>query len=76
MATSVLDLIDARSALPEPPERRRLRLALHISQDAVAAYCLVSRQAVGFWEDGSREPRGAHLLRYAEVLDRLRAAAQ
>ena len=61
----------ALDALPPPAARRKLRERAGVSQREVAEVCGVSQTAVLSWESGSKTPRGAHLERYAAVLDLL-----
>lgn len=65
----------ALSRLPQPDIRRRIRRQAGASQIDVARECGVTREAVGRWEDGSRRPRGEHLLRYVACLDLMRQQA-
>ncbi|MGW7468698.1 sigma factor-like helix-turn-helix DNA-binding protein [Streptomyces xantholiticus] len=62
----------ARSAsgtpLPPPKERRRLREARSLSEDAVAATIGVTRTTVLSWEAGRSDPRGRKREAYARLL--------
>ncbi|GGW43479.1 helix-turn-helix domain-containing protein [Streptomyces xantholiticus] len=62
----------ARSAsgtpLPPPKERRSLREARSISEDAVAAAIGVTRATVRSWEAGRSTPRGRKREAYARML--------
>jgi transcriptional regulator with XRE-family HTH domain len=45
-----------------------LRTAAGLTLAEIADEVGVSRQAVGYWEAGSRFPRGVHLKKYLKVL--------
>ena len=64
--------IRKRAALPDPEERRRLRLAAGLSQADVGVAAGVSAAAVSQWERGAREPTGEALEAYVRVLGVLR----
>ena len=61
----------ARRGLPRPEERRRIRERAQLSQGDIANALGVDWSAVSRWEAGLREPTGANLLSYADLLDRL-----
>jgi DNA-binding transcriptional regulator YiaG len=63
----------ALKRLPAPRDRRRIRERAGISQADVASALDVSRIAVLRWERGDRTPRGATLVAYVKLLDRLTA---
>ena len=65
---SLLEEALARRVLPEPPERRAIRLAAGISQRRLATALGVSPTALRFYESGRSEPRATHLTRYCELL--------
>lgn len=74
--TTLLDLLklaDARHAA-RSGEARQLRIDANLSQAEVGAVCEVTPDAVSRWESGSRSPRGAPAVRYAQLLEALRAA--
>jgi DNA-directed RNA polymerase specialized sigma24 family protein/DNA-binding XRE family transcriptional regulator len=54
--------------LPPPKERRRLREAASLSEDAVAAAVGVTRATVRSWETGRSNPRGRKREAYARLL--------
>jgi DNA-binding transcriptional regulator YiaG len=66
------------SDLPPVAERARLRRAIGLSQDDVAALLETNRPSVSAWERGKWEPRGAMHGKYLnllnEISDRLRTA--
>ena len=72
---SSIDALLARSRdrrrLPEPAIRKHIRERAQLSQADVAAALGVDRATVSRYESGSRQPRGAHLDAYLQVLDRL-----
>lgn len=73
----ILRLIAVRAAA-RSGEARRARIAVGLSQSEIAEACGVARPTISAWETGTRTPRGAAALRWADVLDRLkesRAAA-
>ncbi|MFF9864491.1 telomere-associated protein Tap [Streptomyces sp. NPDC013953] len=61
----------AQDALPEPPERRRLREAAGLSQDQVAQALSVRRETVTSWETGRTDPRPPKRAAYARLLSAL-----
>lgn len=54
--------------LPPPKERRRLREARSLSEDAVATAVGVTRATVRSWETGRTNPRGRKREAYARLL--------
>jgi transcriptional regulator with XRE-family HTH domain len=60
--------------LPDPAERRRLREAAGMSQQALADCVGVSRAALSTWERGTREPATDALYAYVEALNAIRGA--
>ncbi|MET9876541.1 helix-turn-helix transcriptional regulator [Actinacidiphila glaucinigra] len=52
-------------------EARRLREAAHLSIGEVARACGVDQSTVWRWERGTRQPRGEHALRYADLIETL-----
>jgi transcriptional regulator with XRE-family HTH domain len=71
---SLLREVRARQGLPPPALRRELRRLAGLSLEAVAQACGgVNRVTVSRWEQGTRQPRGEQLLKYAEFLESLRA---
>lgn len=58
-------------ALPDPDERRRLRIAAKLSQVRIAELLGVTRAAVAAWESGANEPRPPHGDAYARLLEGL-----
>ena len=69
--------VDLRHSLPEPAERREIRLRAGLPQQVIADIVGVSRHAISQWESGARKtPRDRRAFRrYAEVLQALREAA-
>lgn len=57
-----------RRELPQPAMRRALREAAGLSQRELAEAVPCSRAAVGYWESGTRNPRGAKLTGYLRAL--------
>jgi DNA-binding transcriptional regulator YiaG len=75
MAATLDDLtqrLRRRRELPSPDVRRALRQVAGASQSDIAEVVGVTRQAVQYWEAGTRTPRGANLERYVAVLQALR----
>ena len=54
--------------LPEPIERRRLRIMAGLTLQDVADSVGVTRSAISRWELGSRSPHQSHLGPYVAVL--------
>lgn len=54
--------------LPEPAERRRLRIAFGVSQARLAASLMVARKTIIRWEAGEAEPTGEKRNEYAAIL--------
>jgi DNA-binding transcriptional regulator YiaG len=75
IANSIIKSMDLRRRLPPPEVRRALRIACGTTQDEIAQAMGCTRQAVALWEQGKRQPNGAHLATYVEILQALRAAA-
>lgn len=71
--STLLAEVDARQGLPPPSVCRALREMAGLSQEDVAGPLQVSRAAVSRWENGTRRPRRAHLVAYAELLAELRS---
>ena len=69
--TLALDRARTRRRFPPPAARRRLRLRAGVTLAVIARTVGVSGATVSRWETGHREPTGAHLEVYAEVLARL-----
>lgn len=55
-------------SLPEPRERRRLRLAFGITQAKLASVLGVTRQMIIAYEKGASEPAGDKREEYAAIL--------
>jgi transcriptional regulator with XRE-family HTH domain len=70
----LVQTVRARQELPPPSARRAVRQAAGVSLADVADVVGVSRQAVGLWERGLRNPRGRNLVAYLNVLRMLREA--
>lgn len=75
--TSAADLVQRSRdrQLPAPSLRRPLREAAGLTLDEIAQYVGCTRQAVAYWESGERQPRGAFLVAYADVLREMQKAA-
>lgn len=73
-ATELLSRVRDRAELPEPEERRRLRLSAKVTTGEGADFCGVTREAFRQWEAGRRNPRPPHLAAYSEFLATLRRA--
>lgn len=71
----LLARVRALRRLPPPETRRTIRVAAGVSQAAVADALGVSQASVGYWEAGSRTPRGDHAAAYLLLLDELSRAA-
>lgn len=63
----------AHRNLPPPAERRAIRIASGVTQEDIAGEVGRTRAAVSRWESGERAPRGADLVAYAELLQRLKS---
>jgi DNA-binding transcriptional regulator YiaG len=63
----------AKRTLPPLAMRRAIRLGAGLSQSDVAEILGVHRETVHRWEAGDRTPRGALLVAYVDLLDKLRA---
>lgn len=68
----ILRLAGVRAAAASG-EARRLREAARLSIGEVAKACGVDQSTVWRWERGTRRPRGESALRYADLIDSLRA---
>jgi DNA-binding transcriptional regulator YiaG len=66
-----LDRAQRRRSLPSPVERRLLRMRAGLSQAEIAASLGTTAAAVSRYESGDRDPRGAILDKYLNVLDQL-----
>ncbi|MFJ3476919.1 telomere-associated protein Tap [Streptomyces microflavus] len=64
-------LVESRSPLPPPAERKRLRVAHGLTLDEVAAALDVRRATVSGWEAGRTEPRPPEREGYARLLGKL-----
>lgn len=62
--------------LPPPKLARAIREAAHLSQGRLAQELGVGRVTVTRWELGTRTPRGALRMAYAELLAALSAALE
>jgi transcriptional regulator with XRE-family HTH domain len=62
--------------LPDPAERRRLRLAAGVSTIDVGKAIGVAPQTVGMWERGVRTPNHKSLPAYLEVIRLFREAVK
>jgi len=74
-AEQVLARVRIHQGLPTPAERRRLREAANLTKTEIAEAVGATRQAVTFWEAGTRTPRGKYLERYVEALTALKGIA-
>lgn len=54
--------------LPEPAERKSIRVRYGVSMQALADVVGVSRLSVSAWERGTSEPTGENASRYAQAL--------
>ena len=72
---TLLEEVKARGELPPFAVARMIREAAEISQQRLGAEVGVTRMTVARWENGSRRPRGAHLLAYSRLLRELREVA-
>ena len=66
----LLRLANVRAALSNG-EARRLREAADLSISEIAHACGVDQSTVWRWERGTRQPRGEHALRYADLIESL-----
>ena len=64
------------SQLPEPSERRAIRLRARVSLREAARTLKVSPNTLQQWESGAVATRRAAAIRYRELLDALDAALQ
>jgi len=83
MSTAVDHLVDEarqrqedlvrRASIDLPPVtiRRRLRIGVGLTYEDIADAFGVTSTTICRWELGHRTPRGEHLERYAELLQRL-----
>jgi len=67
-------LVRAAAQLPEPAERRRIRMAARASLRQMAAELGVSPMSVCTWERGQVEPRLDHAAAYGRLLTELSRA--
>lgn len=74
--STLLRLIRARRALPEPEERRQVRESAGLSLRAFANAIGVSPSTVARWESGEREPSGPFLFVYVDGLRTLQKARE
>lgn len=79
MDSAFLAHVDRRAkalrSMPDPPVRKAIREAVHVSQSEIARALGVSPQAVQMWEAGARTPRGDNLFAYVTVIEELRRRA-
>lgn len=66
---ALLDKPTASDDLPEPAERKRLRVAWGLSQGQVAEALGVTRGSVSGWEAGRWEPAGETRAQYIYLLN-------
>lgn len=57
-------------------EAKQIRLSGHVEISAIARDLGVSQTTVWRWENGQRIPRGPVAVRYAQILERLRAVGE
>ena len=57
------------TALPEPAQRKAIRVAYGVSQGDMAAVLGVSRLTVSMWERGETAPNPENTQRYAQLLE-------
>lgn len=62
-----------REHLPDPTERKSIRIRAGLSQADIARALDVSRQSIARWETGERHPSNENVARYVAVLRRLAA---
>jgi len=67
----MVERVGTSRVLPEPEQRRALRLALGIEQREIAEDLGVSVQTVSAWENGKARPTGVRRERYAALLSRM-----
>ena len=60
--------------LPEPEERKSIRVGAKVTVREGAKHCGVSANTFLDWENGKAEPRREHAIRYRRFLDALKAA--
>ena len=70
--TAIRHRLRRRKSLPAPEERRRLREQSGLSAREIGLAVGVTGASVLRWETGVRQPRGAFLDAYLDVLDTLR----
>ncbi len=73
IAQAITAIVATRRGLRTPQERRRLRQSAELSAIELATILGVSRQTIGNWETGRREPRADEALNYVKALDTLAA---
>ncbi len=67
-------ILAAKSRLPSPEERRRLRESAGLSIRAFANALDISPSTLARWEGGERHPIGPHLFVYVDGLQALARA--
>jgi DNA-binding transcriptional regulator YiaG len=72
-APPLADLVRA-AQLPDPAERRRIRLAARVSLQRMGDSLGVSAKTVHAWENGREGPSLENAARYRTLLDELAAA--
>jgi len=60
-----------RRQLPDPADRRLLRVRVGLSQGDLARALNVARPTICRWESGARDPGHQHLVPYLDLLNRL-----
>lgn len=70
---SLIDEVRATQSLPKPAVARLIRMSAGVSQERLAQELGVHRITVQRWELGHRRPRGGDRVRYARLLQDLRA---
>lgn len=73
---SILDLAEARAALPKPERCRSIRLDAALSLLEVAAELGTNPITVSRWERGERHPSKRYVVAYARLLADLAAMTQ
>ena len=73
--SELLDRARALSQLPAPRQRRLIRERAGASQRELADALAVHVMTLNRWERGTVLPRGRHVVGYAEILQRLKDAA-